>query len=110
MSADSYRRWALPGANGRVDALAVFDLEPGLDSARAGRSRLLLRRVATARAPEGARAVRRGDLRPRQAHGEGDIALESAKLQLEVWNSANFACDAFSEVASRSVYLPLRLV
>src|SRR5215211_2577498 len=41
---------ALPGANGRRDAPAVFDLEPGVAGARAGRSRLLLRRAAPGRA------------------------------------------------------------
>src|SRR5215213_8311949 len=41
---------ALPGANGRRDAPAVFDLESGVAGARAGRSRLLLRRAAPGRA------------------------------------------------------------
>ena len=67
--------------DGRRDASAVFDLEPGVAGTLAGRSRLLLRRAAPGRAQGRARTAGREDRHPRKAYGKGGIVGESAQLQ-----------------------------
>jgi predicted DNA-binding transcriptional regulator YafY len=72
---------ARTGANGRGDAFTVFDRKSGLDSAHAGRPRLLLHGAATGRAPGGARAACREYRCPLKAHRESGTLVESARLQ-----------------------------
>jgi hypothetical protein len=66
-------RWQLPPVG--------LALEPGLGGARAGRTRVLLRRASSGRPPGGARAACRKDLHLREAHRDGGIVVEKAKLR-----------------------------